>query len=72
VHVHAVVGITRARSDRRGEEAPVVAVGFSEQRELAAGVVLSGVRPAGQHDDDAKVVRRRPTELVGKDVHDLR
>jgi hypothetical protein len=54
------------------EEAPLVAVCFSEEGELPAGVVLSGVRPAGQHDHDAKLVPWRPAELAGKDVHDLR
>jgi hypothetical protein len=72
VHVHAVAGVARARSDRRGEEAPLLAVGFSEEGELPAAVVLSGVGLARQHDDDPKLVGRRAPELVGKDVHDLR
>jgi hypothetical protein len=39
---------------------------------LRAGVVLSGVRPTGQHHDYTEVIGRRPAELVCEDVHDLR
>src|ERR1035441_3670055 len=69
--VPEVALVARARSDRRGEEAPLVAVGFGEDGELPAGVVLSGIRLAGQHDHDAKLVDPRAAGLVGKDVHDL-
>ena len=65
VHVHDPSAAPRLVQSGR-EEAPGAAVGVEQHAELSARVVHAVVRMRGENDDDAEVVARRTTELVGE------
>src|SRR5436190_3850250 len=55
-----------------GEEPPGAGIGLFEPADLAAAVVVAAVRMGRKNGDDAEVVSRRPAQLLGQDLDELR